>query len=132
MNEGTDRKRWSILLPKDVPAARTARSALDDWLEGTDQRTADAARSIVTELVSNAVQFGRPPIKVTVEQQPACLRIEVTDGGAGILAHSSTDESGGWALDIVRALAPRRGMMQGTSGVWCELPADRPVSGDAP
>jgi anti-sigma regulatory factor (Ser/Thr protein kinase) len=129
MNETAPRRRWSILLPKDVPAARTARSALDEWLEGTDRRTADAARSIVTELVSNAVRFGRPPITVSVEQHPACLRIEVTDGGAGILAHSPSDERGERALEIVRSLAPRLGTMPGTGGVWCELPADRPDHG---
>lgn len=63
MNAGRDRRRWSIRLPKDVPAVRTARSALDRWLNATGVETADAADSIVTELVANAVALGRPPIE---------------------------------------------------------------------
>ena len=51
-------RRQSLLLPKDVPASRTARSALGGWLSCVDRPTVDAARSIVTELVANAVRFG--------------------------------------------------------------------------
>jgi signal transduction histidine kinase len=118
-----DRRRWSILLPKDVPAARTARSALDQWLTGSAGETADAARSIVTELVSNAVAFGRPPIEVTVEQHGGGLRIEVADAGTGTPVHRPPDERGGWGLEIVSRLAPRHGVLRGRSGVWCELPS---------
>jgi anti-sigma regulatory factor (Ser/Thr protein kinase) len=135
MNEPEYRRRQSILLPKDVPAARTARSALDEWLAGTDRPTADAAKSIVTELVSNAVAYGRPPIQVTVEQQPACVRIEVADAGTGTPVRRPPDEHGGWGLEIVRKLAPRYGLLTGRPGVWCELrshPAVRPAAGAAP
>jgi two-component sensor histidine kinase len=131
MSDAADDRRWSLLLPKDVPAARTARSAVDKWLGGTDALTVDAAQSIVTELVSNAVQFGRPPIQLTVEQHPAILRIEVADAGAGMPVHRSPDEHGGWGLEIARRLAPRSGTLQGTSGVWCELLTD-PVERSVP
>ena len=114
-------RRWSLLLPKDVPASRTARSALDDWLSCVDQPTADAARSIVTELVSNAVRFGRPPIRLSVEQRSTCLRIEVSDDGAGAPTRRSPSDDGGWGLEIVGQLADRHGLLQGVSGVWCEL-----------
>ena len=124
MNRLADRRRWSIRLPKDVPAARTARSVVDQWLEGTDPATADAARSIVTELVSNAVRFGRPPIELTVELQRVCLRIEVADGGTGTPVHRPPDDDGGWGLEIVRRLAPRHGTLERGSGVWCELSMD--------
>jgi signal transduction histidine kinase len=125
MNRLLGRRRWSIRLPKDVPAARTARAVVDQWLEGTHPATTDAARSIVTELVSNAVRFGRPPIELTVELQRACLRIEVTDGGTGTPLHRPPDKNGGWGLEIVRRLAPRHGMLEGRTGVWCELSVDR-------
>jgi signal transduction histidine kinase len=118
-----DRRRWSILLPKDVPAARTARSALDRWLADTAGETAEAARSIVTELVSNAVAFGRPPIELTVEKRERCLRIEVADAGTGTPVQRPPDRHGGWGLEIVSRLAPRHGALQGRSGVWCELPS---------
>jgi|SRR5215208_6866669 len=116
-------RRWSILLPRDVPAARTARSALDAWLTDTAAETADAAHSIVTELVSNAVAFGRPPIEVTVEEQPGRLRIEVADAGTGTPTRRPPDEHGGWGLEIVGRLAPRHGTLRGRSGIWCELPS---------
>jgi two-component sensor histidine kinase len=123
MTAGGARRRWSILLPKDVPAARTARAALDRWLGDTASETADDARSIVTELVSNAVAFGRPPIELTVEQQGRCLRIEVADAGTGTPVRRPPDPRGGWGLEIVSGLAPRHGVLKGRSGVWCELPS---------
>jgi signal transduction histidine kinase len=123
MNRLADRRRWSIRVLKDVPATRTARSVVDQWLEGTDPATADAARSIVIELVSNAVRFGRPPIELTVKLQSACLRIEVADGGTGTPVHR-TPEVGGWGLEIVRRLAPRHGTLEARNGVWCELSVD--------
>ena len=115
------RRRWSLQLPRDLPAARTARTALAGWLEGIDRPTAEAARSIVTELVSNAVRFGRPPIQLSVELQSTCLRIEVADAGTGTPVHRVPDEQGGWGLEIVRRLAARHGTLTRQSGVWCEL-----------
>ncbi len=115
------RHRWSLLLPKDVPASRTARSALDQWLAGIEQPTVDAARSIVTELVSNAVHFGRPPIRLTVEQRSAGVRIEVSDDGAGRPTRRRPGEQGGWGLEIVHQLADRHGLLPRDAGVWCEL-----------
>ena len=117
----TRRPTLSLVLPKDAPAPRTARAALDRWLADIDRPTADAARNIVTELVSNAVRFGRPPIRVTVDQQPSGLRIEVADGGAGTPAPRTPDARGGWGLEIVGRLAPRHGLLQDGSGIWCEV-----------
>jgi two-component sensor histidine kinase len=117
-----ERRRWSIRLPRDVPAPRTARAALEQWLGDTTADTAAAARSIVTELVANAVAFGRPPIELTIEQRPGCLRIEVVDAGTGTPVRRPPDEHGGWGLEIVSKLAPRHGRLEGMSGVWCELP----------
>jgi two-component sensor histidine kinase len=115
------RARWSILLPRDVPAARTARRALDQWLRDFDRPIAAAAHSIVTELVSNAVEFGRPPIELTVEWEATCLRIQVADAGTGTPSHRTPDDHGGWGLEIVSRLAPRHGVLAAGNGVWCEL-----------
>jgi two-component sensor histidine kinase len=108
-------------LPRDVPAARTARRALDQWLHDIDRPTAAAAESIVTELVSNAVEFGRAPIELTVERQATCLRIQVADAGTGTPVHRTPDEHGGWGLEIVSRLARRHGLLPAANGVWCEL-----------
>ena len=45
MSDAADDRRWSLLLPKDVPAARTARSAVDKWLGGTDALTLTRPRA---------------------------------------------------------------------------------------
>ena len=115
------RPTLSLLLPKDAPAPRTARAALDRWLEGIDRQTADAARSIVTELVSDAVRFGRPPIRLKVMQHAVGLRIEVADAGAGTPSPRTPGISDGWGLDIVGKLAARHGSLPDASGLWCEL-----------
>jgi anti-sigma regulatory factor (Ser/Thr protein kinase) len=73
--------RWSMMLPKDVPAVRTARTAVEAWLEGMPQRLRDDARSVVTELVGNAVLHGQPPIVLKIERTSEGLRIDVADAG---------------------------------------------------
>ena len=125
LRESSDARRWSLLLPRDVPASRTARSALEDWLRDVDRPTIDAARNIVTELVSNAVRFGRPPIRLTVEQRPAAVRIEVSDGGPGTPTRRAPGDRGGWGLEIVHQLADHHGLLSGVAGVWCELRTGR-------
>lgn len=123
--DSSGRRRWSVLLPKDVPASRTARSALEGWLHGLDQPSVDAARNIVTELASNAVRFGRPPIRLAVERRPTGLRIEVSDDGAGTPTRRSPGDRGGWGLEIVHQLADDHGLLPGAAGVWCELRTTR-------
>ena len=113
--------RFTMRLPKDPPAARTARSALEEWLPTSNPRLRDAALHIVTELVANGVRYGRPPIQLTVAQLPDRLWIEVTDGGTGTPERREPGDDGGWGLEIVEGLADRWGLAGGGPGVWCEL-----------
>jgi anti-sigma regulatory factor (Ser/Thr protein kinase) len=109
------------MLPKDLAAARTARAALDDWLKDAPAPVRDTARSVVTELVSNAVQHGQPPIHVRVERRSGSWHIDVADAGAHRPRRGPAGPHGGWGLHIVGALADRWGVAENASRVWCEL-----------
>lgn len=114
-------RRWTVQLPKDVPAARTARAALEEWIAGTPRELADAARSVVTELVSNAVRYGRAPIQLAVEDHGDRLRIEVTHAGSGRAQARFKPAAPGRGLQIVAALVDDWGTSEDLSHAWCEL-----------
>jgi hypothetical protein len=84
------------------------------------------ARSIVTELVTNALRQGRSPIELSLEQHGARVRIGVTDA----------DEPGGrrpprdWAQWIVDDLAACWGVRGDDAHVWLELLLTAPAALD--
>jgi hypothetical protein len=120
--------RWSVVLPKDLGAPRTARAAIDDWLSGAPARIRDDARSLVTELVAAAVEDGRPPITVKLERTASDWLLEVSDGGAQRARRSARFERPGWASRIVDLLAESWGTGENGSRVWCRLhPVDAGV-----
>ena len=114
-------RRWTLQLPKDVPAARTARAALEEWIVGAPRELADAARSVVTELVTNAVRYGRAPIELAVEDHGRRLRIEVTHAGSGRSRTHFKPLAPGRGLQIVAALVDDWGTSEDLSHAWCEL-----------
>ena len=109
------------MLPKDVPAVRTARTAVEDWLAGMPAQLRDDARSVVTELVANAVRYGEPPIRLAVERQARGVRIDVSDAGAQRPSYSPRSAEPGWGLRIVDALAVAWNIADNASRVWCVL-----------
>jgi anti-sigma regulatory factor (Ser/Thr protein kinase) len=72
---------WTVQLPEDASAPRVARAALDEWLRDAEPGVRRDARSVVSELVANAVGHGSPPIELSVEQRGGRMRIEVADAG---------------------------------------------------
>ena len=59
-------------------AARAfVRAALEDW--SVEPVSGNALLDVAHELVTNAMQHGRPPIRLTVEQTSAELRVTVAD-----------------------------------------------------
>jgi len=87
------------VLDRDAEAPRTARRALEAWLPDLPPRVRENALVAVTELVTNAVLFGRPPIHVR--------RVPSDDGGVG--------------LNIVYLLADRVELETNRSSVRCEF-----------
>jgi anti-sigma regulatory factor (Ser/Thr protein kinase) len=122
-------RRWTLQLPKDAPAARTARAAVDEWLGATSE-PAGALRSVVTELVSNAVRYGRAPIQLSLEDFGDRIRVEVTDAGAGRSSARFQPRAPGRGLQIVAGLADRWGTSADFSHAWCEVAAPAPVAAD--
>jgi anti-sigma regulatory factor (Ser/Thr protein kinase) len=114
-------KRCQIMLPKDAPAVRTARHAVDRWLEDAPSRLRDDARSVVTELVSNAVRYGRPPIHLTLEQREDGVRIDVVDAGPLRSTSTRPSDRGRWGLRIVDELSETWGTAEDASHVWSKL-----------
>ena len=113
------------MLPKDAPAVRTARAATEGWVAGLPRRLRDDARSVVTELVANAVRHGEPPILLKIERTSRGLRIDVADAGAQRPTYTRTAPSTGWGLRIVDAIADSWGIAENASRVWCILERKR-------
>ncbi|MFD8031147.1 SpoIIE family protein phosphatase [Streptomyces sp. NPDC059717] len=110
--------------PRAVGTARThARHQLAHW--GVDEETAYTTETIVSELVTNAVRYGTPPLRLQLIKDRT-LTCEVHDGNplAPRLHHAKTIDEGGRGLFIVAQLAQNWGVRYGLDGkaVWAEQP----------
>jgi two-component sensor histidine kinase len=79
---------------------------------------------IVSELVTNSRRYGPgEAIEVNIAvTEDGSIRGEVADHGRGEVAiREIADESGGFGLRIVDALANRWGVHEGSTRVWFEL-----------
>ncbi|MET8957147.1 SpoIIE family protein phosphatase [Streptomyces sp. NPDC004129] len=108
--------------PKAVATARTrAQHQLTMW--GVDEETAYTTELIVSELVTNAVRYGTPPLRLQLIKDRT-LTCEVQDGNpvAPRLRHAKTVDEGGRGLFIVTQLAQNWGVRYSLDGktVWAE------------
>ena len=96
---------------------------LEGW--GVSDGSAFDILICVSELVTNAINHGGPPIQVRLHLHRDRLMLEVRDGGTGVPAMrlSEADEANGRGLLIVSRLAERWGIRPGTSGktVWAQF-----------
>src|SRR5690606_36007816 len=99
-----------------------------DWLRTSGmQRHTPAAELLVSELVTNALRHGRPPMALRLRTHNGqSLRIEVLDGAADgepVPTEAPPDAVTGRGLGIVAALARRWGTESVPGGklVWAEL-----------
>ncbi|MFB6709759.1 SpoIIE family protein phosphatase [Streptomyces sp. NPDC056333] len=121
------------LLDHDPTAAATARAhtrrTLADW--NVDEDTAHAAELIVSELITNAIRYGAPPMQLRLIKDRT-LTCEVHDDGATSprLRHARTVDEGGRGLFIVAQLAQRWGTRYTAEGkmVWSEQILPTPAS----
>ncbi|MFG2713572.1 SpoIIE family protein phosphatase [Streptomyces goshikiensis] len=112
-------------LPDDPTVVATARhlvrDRLADW--GVERETAYDTELIVSELVTNAVRYGSPPLELRVINDRA-LTCEVRDGSASTprLRHASVVDEGGRGLFIVAQLAEAWGTRYTPEGkiIWTE------------
>ena len=108
-------------------AASTARRAALDACAGVDVDR-DAIALCTSELVTNALLHGRPPIEleVSVSARGDTVRVEVRDGGVDQAEGRrpiSSDTMSGRGLTIVDAIATRWGADATSTGhvAWFEL-----------
>ncbi|MDT0469245.1 SpoIIE family protein phosphatase [Streptomyces gibsoniae] len=108
--------------PKAVATARThTQHQLTHW--GVDEETAYTSEMIVSELVTNAVRYGTPPLRLQLIKDRT-LTCEVHDANslAPRLRHAKTIDESGRGLFIIAQLAQNWGVRYSLDGktVWAE------------
>ncbi|MFJ3235592.1 SpoIIE family protein phosphatase [Streptomyces sp. NPDC086787] len=114
--------------PASVALARhRAREQLAAW--HVDDETAASTELIVSELVTNAIRYGEPPLELRLINDRG-LTCEVRDGGAAApyLRHARTVDEGGRGLFITARLAQAWGTRYSPGGktIWTEQPLPPP------
>ncbi|MFF1832700.1 SpoIIE family protein phosphatase [Streptomyces sp. NPDC058231] len=112
-------------LTPDATAAGEARSLarrrLNDW--NLDEETTSTAELIVSELATNALRYGSPPLQLRLILERT-LTCEMTDAGraAPHLQHARVVDEGGRGLFIVSQLAHQWGVRYNQDGktIWTE------------
>lgn len=104
-----------------------ARAAVDAWArEVGAERLRDDLTLIVSELVTNAVRYGAPPVRVEVTADDATVTVAVRDSAPGRPEARSpgTDAEGGRGLLLIDLLALEHGVSLDPPGkaVWAALP----------
>jgi anti-sigma regulatory factor (Ser/Thr protein kinase) len=117
-----------IVLAESADQVPRARLAVRQWLRSAGLHGHHpAAELLVSELVTNALRHGRPPVELRIRTaRGRVLRIEVLDGAVGedpVPSEAPPDAISGRGLSIVAALAVRWGTEAAASGkvVWAEL-----------
>ena len=119
-------------LPRLPTAGSLARSAVSDgFAEELGRDRIGELLLVVSELVTNAVLYGRGAITLKLRVERDGIFGEVVDQGSGFereVRERGPDESTGRGLMIVDALSRRWGIHEGTTHVWFELaqPDDPP------
>jgi hypothetical protein len=116
-------------------ARRFAGQTLAEW--DLPDSVAEDAILIVSELVTNAIVHGRPPVRLRLVRAPRELAIEVDDDAGAIprKLHASLDDINGRGLAIVAEIGSRWAARANGRGktVWSTLPIPgaEPASGSA-
>lgn len=112
----------AVTLAPEPGAAATAREWMSAVLDGWPARSVDAARLLVSELVTNAVLHARSEIGLRCHFEATHVRIEIADGrrDGPLLKRYARDSSTGRGLRLVSALATEWGVTRGPAGkvVW--------------
>lgn len=118
-----------VELPAMLTSGREARRLLRATLRGWGaDHLLDDAQLLTSELVNNAVVHASSAVRVRLRFADRCLRVEVTDAGAGVLQRQpgSPGDTSGRGLHLVDALAASWGTSADPDGkvVWFELAED--------
>jgi anti-sigma regulatory factor (Ser/Thr protein kinase) len=118
-------------IPRDAHAPAIARRMVDDFDGLVAPKTADQARLLLSEVVTNAVRHGAGErVRILIDGvQGGELRCEVMDEGDGFVPKARDKPptvEGGWGLHLVETLSRRWGVREGSTHVWFELAAEAP------
>jgi serine phosphatase RsbU (regulator of sigma subunit) len=119
-------QKAEVALSPTLEAARAARrfamSTIDQW--GLE-KLGDSIISIVSELVTNAVEHAAPPIELRLRRRPGAVMVEVADGDGRLARPTPTGaaDERHRGLVIVATLAARWGVRPTGTGkvVWAEV-----------
>lgn len=114
--------------PRQVAEARHRMSAHLSR-QGIEGDVADSAVLLVSELVTNAILHGEPPVELRVGVPAGTVHVEVHDSDRESRLHLAriselgTERLGGRGLGLVDALSSRWGLVEDDSGkcVWFEI-----------
>ncbi|WP_235948899.1 ATP-binding protein [Candidatus Frankia alpina] len=120
-------------LPSAVPQARRVLREgmrmvqLPEDIRGT-------AELLVSELVTNAVKYGQPPLWLLIEMRPGLIHASVSDTSTVLPQRraAAPDAEGGRGLLVLDALAGSWGTVTAESGkyLWFDLPVPPVADGD--
>lgn len=117
-----------VTLPDGPEGASFARRAMARSAElwRLDRELTETALLLVSELATNAIRHGTPPVRLSLRLDADRLRVEVTDSSPALprVAHPGPDQTSGRGLQIVQQLAARWGATASrTLGktVWFEM-----------
>ncbi|MFH8342234.1 SpoIIE family protein phosphatase [Streptomyces sp. AM6-12] len=122
---GADRvATWAV--PAHPAQVAVARQAAGEQLAAWGlEETAFVTELVVSELVTNAIRYGEPPIQLRLIRDRALI-CEVSDGSATSphLRRAHADDEGGRGLLLVAQLTQRWGSRQSAAGktIWAEQP----------
>lgn len=123
---------FSVALPPDLDAPTMARTLVREHAAGLPPNMVDDAVICVSELVSNAVEHGRPEIILNLSVGDGRIGVEVTDHGDPIdpvvVGHVDDANPRGRGLRIIDTLADAWGVTRHDDDphrprktVWFEL-----------
>jgi anti-sigma regulatory factor (Ser/Thr protein kinase) len=124
--------QWESTPPPDaVPFSRSRLTAvLAEW--GLVGEAIEPAVLVVTELLSNAIDHGRGPVRIVVELLDPGVHVEVHDGAPEPPKLQPRDvlQARGRGLQLVEALSLRWGWIDDPPGklVWADVPTEWPAS----
>ncbi len=118
------------MLGRDPAEVSHARHMLAEELVRWGFTEDDVAVLLVSELVTNALVHGTPPVALHARRTSDGLRVEVYDRAAAtqpVVRDTPLDVPGGQGLRLVEALASRWGWTPADGGksVWFELDQTR-------
>jgi PAS domain S-box-containing protein len=113
---------WDVA-PDPAHVAATRQAATEQLATWGLEETAFVTELVVSELVTNAIRYGEPPIQLRLIRDRTLI-CEVSDGSSTSphLRRAHNDDEGGRGLLLVAQLTQRWGSRQTTQGktIWCE------------